>query len=132
MKVKAFIEIGKNLDYDIWSDADAEISFGVMGCGNTISEAKLDFFNSYEEMKSIYKEENKPIPDIEFEFIYEIKSFLKYAPFSLSWLSKETGINKKQLSHYTTDHRNPRRETLVKIQKAVNNFVSDFSQVTFI
>jgi hypothetical protein len=34
--VKAFIEIGKKLDYDIWSDPDADITFGIIGQGKTI------------------------------------------------------------------------------------------------
>jgi len=130
--VKAFIEIGKNLDYDIWSDPNSDISFGLLGQGKTITEAKQDFFICLEDMKNCYKEDNAEFPDVEFEFVYDIQSFLKYSPFSLSWISGVTGINKKQLSHYTTEHRTPSNVTLAKIQNAVNNFVADYSQVRFV
>jgi hypothetical protein len=131
-KIKAFIEIGEKLDYDIWLDPDAEIPFGLLGQGKTVAEAKLDFMDCYEDMRKSYCKRDKEFPELEFEFVYEVQSFLKYSPFPLTWLSNATGINKKQLSHYTTERRNPNRVTLGKIQNAVNNFVADFSQVRFI
>jgi len=131
-KIKAFIEIGKDLDYDIWTDPDAEISFGLLGQGKTIIEAKKDFWDCLEDMKNCYSKLGEEFPDVEFEFVYDIQSFLKYSPFSLTWMSNATGINIKQLSHYTTERKNPNRVTLAKIQNAVNNFVADYSQVNFL
>jgi len=131
-KVRAFIEIGKNLDYDIWTDPDAGISFGLLGQGKTITEAKQDFFLCLEDMKRCYKDINKEFPEVEFEFVYDVQSFLKYSPFPLSWISVATGINQRQLSHYTTERKKPTRVTLGKIQTAVQNFITDYSQVRFI
>jgi len=131
-KIKAFIEIGENLDYDIWIDLEADVPFGLLGQGKTILEAKQDFLDCYEDMRNSYRKREKEFPELEFEFVYDIPSFLKYSPFPLTWLSDATGINKKQLSHYTTEHRNPSRATLVKIQDAVNKFVADYSQVCFV
>ncbi|MCL2435440.1 MAG: DNA-binding protein [Lentimicrobiaceae bacterium] len=131
-KIKAFIEIGEKLDYDIWIDLEADVPFGLLGQGKTILEAKQDFLGCYEDMRNSYRKRKKEFPEIEFEFVYDIPSFLKYSPFPLTWLSDATGINKKQLSHYTTEHRNPSRATLVKIQDAVNKFVADYSQVCFV
>jgi len=131
-KIKAFIEIGKNLDYDIWLDPDDETPFGLLGQGKTIAEAKQDFMDGYEDMRNSYHKRGKEFPELEFEFVYDVKSFLKYSPFPLKWLSNATGINQKQLSHYTTDRKHPSRATLGKIQNAVHNFISDYSQVHFI
>jgi hypothetical protein len=131
-KIKAFIEIGKKLDYDIWLDTDANAPYGLLGQGKTIEEARQDFMICYDEMRKCYEEDGENFPEFEFEFVYEIQSFLKYSPFPLTWLSDATGINKKQLSHYATEHRNPSRATLTKIQNAVNKFVADYSQVCFV
>jgi predicted RNase H-like HicB family nuclease len=131
-KVKAFIEIGKNLDFDICSEPEADVSFMLLGQGKTVSEAKQDFFDCFDDLKKSYNKQGKYIPEVEFEFVYDIPSFLKYSPFPLTWLSNATSINKKQLSHYTTERKHPNRVTLGKIQNAVNNFVADFSQVRFI
>jgi hypothetical protein len=132
MKIKAFIEIGKKLDYDIWTDPDAGISFGLLGHGRTILEAKQDFWYCLEDMKNCYKESGEEFPNVEFEFVYDIPSFLKYSPFPLTWIEHNTGINKKQLSMYITRRRNPSENTLKKIQNAVNSFLMDYSQVSFV
>lgn len=131
-KIKAFIEIGKNLDYDIWLDPDDDTPFGLLGQGNTISEAKQDFKDCYEDMRKSYLKKGKEFPDVEFEFVYDVPSFLKYSPFPLAWLSNATGINQRQLSHYTTERKKPTRVTLGKIQNAVHNFIVDYSQVHFV
>jgi hypothetical protein len=130
--VKAFIEIGKDLDYDICSDPDAGVSFMILGQGKTIAEAKQDFYYGLEDMKQSFTKRGKEFPEVEFEFVYDVKSFLKYSPFPLRWLSNATGINQKQLSHYTTDRKHPSRVTLGKIQSAVHNFIVDYSQVHFV
>jgi len=130
--IKAFIEIGKNLDYDICSEPEAGVPFMILGQGKTITEAKQDFFDCLNDMKNCYKEDGKEFPEIEFEFVYDVQSFLKYSPFPLTWLSSATGINKKQLSHYTTERKKPNRTTLKKIQNAVHDFVIDYSQVYFV
>jgi len=131
-KIKAFIEIGKKLDYDIWLDPDANAPYGLLGQGKTIEEAKQDFMDCYEDMRKCYEDDDEVFSELEFEFVYDIQSFLKYSPFPLTWLSEATGINKKQLSHYATEHRNPSRATLTKIQNAVRKFVADYSQVCFV
>ena len=131
-KIKALIEISKKFDYSICLDPEVDTPYGLLGQGKTIEEAKQDFMDCYEEMRECYEEDGEVFPEIEIEFVYEIQSFLKYSPFPLTWLSEATGINKKQLSHYTTEHRNPSRATLLKIQNAVNKFVADYSQVCFV
>ena len=131
-KIKAFIEIGEKLDYDIWLDPNADTPFGVLGQGKTISEAKRDFLDCLEDMKKCYEKEGKIFPNIDIEFKYDIPSFLKYSPFPLTWIEHNTGINKKQLSMYITRRRSPSEDTLRKIQSAVNVFLTDYSQVSFV
>jgi len=132
MRVKAFIEVGEKLDYDIWIDPEANLPFGLLGQGKTISEAKQDFWDCLEDMKNCYKKLGEEFPNVEFEFVYDIPSFLKYSPFPLKWIEHNTGINRKQLSMYITRRRNPSENTLHKIQNAVNLFLKDYSQVRFV
>ncbi|MBR4391072.1 MAG: DNA-binding protein [Bacteroidales bacterium] len=133
MKTTAFIEIGKDMTYDIHS-TDDRLDFMVLGQGKTITEAKKDFYRCLEEIKELYIEEGKPFDfdDLTFQFKYDIASFLKYSPFTLTWLSYVTGINKKQLSHYSTGVRHPSKPTLEKIQDAVITFAKDYEQVSFV
>ena len=53
MKVKAVIETGENLDFDIYTDDDS-LGFMLLGRGNTIEEAKADLLKSRDEMKAAY------------------------------------------------------------------------------
>lgn len=133
MKSTAFIEIGKDMTYDIHS-IDDRLDFMVFGQGKTITEAKKDFYRCLEEIKDLYDEEGKSFvfDDLTFQFKYDIASFLKYSPFTLTWLSYITGINKKQLSHYSTGVRHPSKPTLAKIQDAVITFAKDYEQVSFV
>ena len=133
METTAIIEIGKDMTYDIYTKDD-RLDFMVLGQGKTITEAKTDFFSCLEEIKDYYTKEEKMFDfgHLTFQFKYDIASFLKYSPFTLTWLSHVTGINKKQLSHYTTGRRHPRRPTLEKIQHAVTVFAKDYEQVSFL
>ena len=132
MKVKAIIETGKDLDYDIYTN-DESLSFMLFGNGKTISEAKANFLECKKEMAEYYKStgENFDFDSLEFEFVFDTISFLKYSPFTLTWLSMATGINKKQLSHYTTGNRHPGQKTLLKLQQAVDTFVHDHKTIVF-
>ncbi|WP_264530257.1 hypothetical protein [Flavobacterium sp. N502540] len=57
MEVKVIIERGTDESYGVYIGSD-NISFGIVGDGKTVEEAKEDFFNSNEEMKEYYKEQN--------------------------------------------------------------------------
>lgn len=123
MRVRAIIETGKNLDYDIHTD-DESLEFMLLGQGDTIEEAKADLLNSKEEMKAVYEEagESFDFDHLDFEYVFDTISFLKHSPFSLIGLSKATGINCKQLSHYVTGYRKPSPKTVKRIQAGVTKF----------
>ena len=123
MKVRAIIETGKNMDYDIYTDNDS-LDFMLLGQGNTIEEAKVDFLKCKEEMKAAFAAEGNTFDfdTLDFEYVFDTISFLKYSPFTLSGLSKATGINSKQLSHYVTGYRKPSPKTVQRIQEGVTKF----------
>lgn len=133
MKITAKIEIGKDLTYDIYT-VDENLGFMLLGQGNSITEAKTDFLKSKEDMKNIFKQEGRDFDfdNLEIEYKYDTGSFLRYSPFTLTWLAHATGINKRQLSHYTTGLRHPSRHTLEKIQIAILGFAKDYQQVALV
>lgn len=133
MRITVKIEIGKDLTYDIYT-VDETLGFMLLGQGNSITEAKRDLLKSKEDMRAIFKNENRQFDfdNLEFDYKYDTGSFLRYSPFTLTWLAHATGINKKQLSHYTTGLRHPSRHTLEKIQTAILGFVKDYQQVALV
>ena len=61
------IEQGSDGNHSAYiSDEDCE--FGCIGEGKTIEETKADFMKAVEDMKSVYAEEGKVFPKVEFEF----------------------------------------------------------------
>jgi len=114
-------------------DAD-DMSYLVTGTGKTVEEAVECFKNGYEDMKQYYAEEGKEFEEAEFDYQYDMASFLSYftKAFSLAGLSRITGINQGQLSHYVTGHRVPSKRTKEKMQQSIRAFATDLSQVHFI
>ncbi|WP_298550318.1 helix-turn-helix transcriptional regulator [uncultured Parabacteroides sp.] len=132
-KVKAIIERANDGTYSIYMDAD-DMNYLVTGTGETAEEAIKTFLAGYEDTKRYYEDKGDNFEEAEFEFVYDMASFLSYfsKAFSLAGLSRITGINKGQLSHYMTGRRNPSRSTVEKIQESVKSFANDLSQVHFI
>jgi predicted RNase H-like HicB family nuclease len=135
MKAKAIIEKGKDGTFDVNLEYREDLTFGLLGQGNTVEEAIEDFYVSRDEIKEYYQETGKEFPEnLEFEFRYDMASFLdSYSDkISLAGLGRLTGINPKQLSHYLTRKRNPSPKTVKKIEAALHEFGKEISQVHFI
>lgn len=133
MKVDVIIERGIDGTYSAFMDAK-NLSFGLIGDGTTVKETMDDFLNSYEEMKAYYKEIEKEFTELEFDYKYDVSSFLQYYSgiLSLAGLEVLTGVNRGQLSHYSTGHRKPSLKTVEKIEKKLHAFGQELSQVHFI
>lgn len=102
-KVKAIIERAGDGNYSVYMDAD-KISYLITGTGVTAEKAIESFKENYEDMRRYYADEGKVFEEVEFEYEYDMASFLSYfsKAFSLAGLSRITGINQGQLSHYVT------------------------------
>lgn len=132
-KVTAVIERAGDGTYSIYMDAD-DMDYLVTGTGKTVDEARKTFEDGYEDIRRYYEEEGKDFEDVEFVFKYDMASFLSYYSkvLSLAGLSRLTGINQRQLSHYVTGRRNPSEKTVEKMQEAIHNFGQDLSSVRFV
>lgn len=131
-KVNVIIERGNDGLYSAYMDSD-KFDFALNGQGNTVDEALQEFNVVYEDMKDLYAEEGKVMPLLEFEFKYDVASFLDYYAnvFSKPALEKITGINQKQFFHYLAG-KNPSKTTILKIQEGLHKLGKELSQVHFI
>lgn len=133
-KVKAFIERGNDGTYGVYIDLDDNrLNYGIHGDGKTAKEAMDNFKASYAEMKQFYEEQSKDFVEAEFEYQYDVSSFLSYYGkiLSLAGLERLTGINQGQLSHYVTGRRKPGKKTTEKIEKKLHEFGEELQQVSF-
>ena len=131
--IKAFIERGEEGNFSVYIKNNTTLNYGIHGTGKTTKEAVVDFVSSYQSMKKFHDKIGKKFVEAEFDFQYDVASFLNYYSkiLSLSGLEKITGINQSQLSHYLNGYRNPSRRTIEKIEKNLHSFGKELSQVQF-
>lgn len=134
MKAQVIIERGADGTFDANMEFIKSIPFGLLGQGKTVSETIADLYNSYGEMQAMYKEEGKECPALEFEFKYDIPSFLQYYAyaFTLAGLERITGVNQKQLGHYISGFRKPSPKTAQKIEEKIKDFAKEIEAVRFV
>lgn len=131
-KINVVIERGIDGSFSAYI-ADDNCEFGCIGEGKSVEETKADFMKAVGEMQEVYAEEGSKFPDVEFDFIYDMASFLNYYAyaFSLAGLARITGVNQGQLSHYVTGRRRPSKSTVEKIEQSLRDFANEIGQVKF-
>lgn len=129
-KIKVYIEIGLDGTYGAY-EPELSLPFGTIGEGKTPQEARQDFLNVVESFRDEYPE---AVANAEFDFRYDIRSFLEYYShmFSLAGLSRITGIAAGQLSHYLNGVRNPSPKTLERIQSSIRAFGEQLAHTTLL
>ena len=132
-KVNAVIERAKDGTYSIYSDAE-DLDYLVTGTGKTVEEAMKCFEDGYEDMKKFYAKKGMPFTEVEMEYKYDLASFLNYYSkiITFAGLSRLTGINQQQLSHYANGYRKPSARTKEKVQNAIYSLATDFGSVRFV
>lgn len=132
-KINVVIERGVDGTYSAFI-ADNNCKFGCIGEGKNVEETKNDFLAAVEDMKEVYQMNGKEFPEAEFIFTYDVASFLNYYAyaFSLAGLSRITGVNQGQLSHYVTGRRKPSKATVEKIEKSLHEFACEIEEIKFV
>ncbi|MCL2041885.1 MAG: DNA-binding protein [Bacteroidales bacterium] len=132
-KVKVIVECGKDGRYSAFMDC-YDYDFGLSGFGNTAKEAIADFYECVEEERAMCEKDGKTMPLLEFDIQYDVTSFLDYYAgiLSKSGLEKITGINQKQLWHYSSGRRKPTRQTTLRIQDNLHRFAENLIGVQFV
>lgn len=129
--VRVFIERGEDGSYGAYMPDDNNLSYGVIGDGESAAEAIADFKAVYEDMKTAAEAEGREFEEVNFNFSYDLPSFLVYYADLISYkgLSRLTGISAAQLSQYISGYRRPSVKTTEKIQTALNKFGNELRQI---
>ncbi len=130
-KVRVFIERGSDGSYGAYMPDDNNLPYGITGDGATAEEAVDDFMASYRDMRSSFEKKGLPFVEAEFDFSYDLPSFLLYYADIITYkgLSKLTGISASQLSQYISGYRRPSAKTTAKIQKSLNAIGSELASL---
>lgn len=114
--------------------AYAENAEGIYGAGNTPEEAKKSIMESIRLLKKHNKPESVPaILNDEYKIAYKFdtESLLNYYKkvFTKTALEHLTGINQKQLQHYSSGLKKPRPEQKKKIEDALHKLGNELIAV---
>jgi predicted RNase H-like HicB family nuclease len=97
---------------------------GINGAGDTVQKAKQSVLDAIDIQKELGN-----IPNIQYKLKYKFdtESLLKYynGIFTNAALERITGINQKQLQHYSTGHRSPRPVQAKKIEQGLHNLAHE-------
>ena len=108
----------------------------LIGTGNTVKEAKADFFNSIDEVKESYVDLGDEMPtclteDIEFRF--DISSLFEYYPmFNVSALGRYLGINPGLMRQYRKGDTPISDKQLEKIEVGIHRLAAELAALSLV
>lgn len=128
-KISIIIERGKD-QYAAY----AENIPGIYGAGDTPQEAKASVINAIKLF--VKHNQAKKIPaalrgEHELVYTFDTQSLLNYYKglFTKSGLERLTGINQKQLQHYSSGLKKPRPAQIKKIKQALHALGNELAAV---
>ncbi len=108
----------------------------LIGTGATVKEAKLDFFNSIEEVKSDYIERGQSIPaelTTEVDFHFDISSLFEYySVFNVSALGRYIGINPGLMRQYKKGNTPISDAQLEKIETGIHRLATELASLSLV
>lgn len=110
--------------------------FTLLGRGNTVAEAKNDFFNSVHEAVSVCTETGSMVPDILSvvpEFRFDLSSLFEYySMINVSAFARYVGINDALMRQYKRGETYVSDAQLKKIENAIHRLGNEFSNLSIV
>ena len=122
-KIKVIVETGRDLFSCFMVNADGLT--GIHGDGKTARKAIADFYLCYEEEKEYCREQGEEVPELEFEFIFDIGAFFNYYFINVTAFAEYAGMNASLLRQYACGLKAPTKNTIAKVREAIDKFRKD-------
>lgn len=108
----------------------------LIGTGNTVKEAKEDFFNSLDEVLQSYDDLGDDIPEFlneDIEFRFDITSLFEYySMFNVSALARYLGINDSLMRQYRSGAAQISDKQLEKIEAGIHRLGSELAALRLV
>ncbi len=108
----------------------------LIGTGDSVKEAKEDFFNSLDEVLQSYNEIGDDIPEFlneEIEFRFDITSLFEYySMFNVSALARYLGINDSLMRQYRSGVAQISDKQLEKIEAGIHRLGSELAALRLV
>ena len=120
MKVTVVIEKNETGLYSAFVEDDLS-DFALNGQGFTVEEAKNELSCAYSEIKELLVEEGKEVPELEFEYSYDVPSlFSEFNMINISGFAKSIGINPGLMRRYACGEAFASENQLRRIENGVH------------
>ena len=127
MKVR--IEKQSDSTYIAYNTTGEKVS--IFGTGDTVKEAKEDFFNTMEELRQSYIDTKDPVPaflDDKVEFHFDISSLFEYySMLNVSALGRYLGLNPSLMRQYKSGDTYISDAQLEKIEEGIHRLGMEFT-----
>lgn len=131
MKMNVTIEKQKDGTYIAYNTEDSE--FSLIGTGNSVSEAKDDFFNSIQEIIETFAMEGEDIPELlnsDPEFKFDLASLFEYySMINVSAFARYVGINDALMRQYKKGNTYISESQLQKIEQGIHTLGREFASL---
>lgn len=108
----------------------------LIGTGDTVKEAKDDFFNSIDEVRCDYIERGETVPaelSSEVEFHFDISSLFEfYSIFNVSALGRYLGINPGLMRQYKKGDTPISDAQLEKIESGIHRLAHELASLSLV
>lgn len=108
----------------------------LIGTGDTVKEAKEDFFNSIKEVSADYTERGQAVPEElqqEPEFHFDISSLFEfYSMFNVSALGRYLGINPGLMRQYKKGDTPISDAQLKKIEAGIHRLATELLSLSLV
>lgn len=106
--------------------------FALAGFGDTPEEAKEDLLTAYKETGEVLAEAGKKMPELNFVWHYDMRSFFEYFDFlKVSKIAERAGINPSLMRQYACGASNAGERQYEKLGKAIRACAEELSAVAF-
>lgn len=127
MKANVTITMGSDGYYSC-SMEESFPDFALFGYGETAQQAKEDLLESYSEISQMLREEGKEVPELEFEWHYDIQAFFNYFDFlNISKVAEAAGINQSLMRIYAAGIVSPGEGQYKKLYGAIRKMAGELS-----
>lgn len=132
--MKVSIEKQSNGSYVAYNTTGEKVQ--LIGTGDTVKEAKEDFFNSIEEVKDSYIDLGDEMPvclSEEIEFSFDMSSLFEYySMFNVSALGRYLGINDSLMRQYRQGATPISDKQLEKIEAGIHRLGTELAALRLV
>ena len=125
-KIQVIVETGKDM-FACFMAGEHDGLTGLHGDGKTARKAISNFCQCYKEEKQFCQSEGKIVPELEFEFVFDIGAFFSYYFINVSAFAEYAGMNASLLRQYACGLKSPTKVTIDKIKATIDNYKKDIA-----